>query len=152
MNKFTGLEVLNDYREENCWGKFDASPELALAIWARLACKWIRELPSTPPLEAVEFSRGGLLEWAQSIKNLARLGEAFDPPLAECKYLSEITTIQLWWGGTWTQERSVLIHIGLSPNQLTTISFNTGTGKPSSFLDKIFEDSLKEDEYTEVEY
>jgi len=139
-----GFDVAED---KNGFNWFATSWRIGEEIWARLAHKeyrWnqsvrhsLRSHGGFPPAD--ELNR--VKEWARMLKNSAEWDEGSNSPIVTIvdKDMNGVRTIHLNWKGTWTKGREV--EVEFFPNDeggIAYISYNTGTGKPSSFLENIF--------------
>ena len=75
------------------------------------------------------------------LKNSAEWDEGSNSPIVTIvdKDMNGVRTVHLNWKGTWTKDREV--EVEFFPNDeggIAYVSYNTGTGKPSSFLEDIF--------------
>ena len=139
-----GFDVAVD---KNNFNWFATSWRIGEEIWARLAHQayrhnavvrhGLRSHGGFPPAD--ELDR--LKIWAKMIKASAEWDEGSNSPIVTIvdKDMNGVRTLHLNWKGTWTKGREV--EVEFFPNDeggIAYISYKTGTGKPSSFLEEIF--------------
>jgi hypothetical protein len=138
-----GFDVAEDKNVK--W--FATSFTIGEEIWARLAHQEYRHNQAVrhslrsdggfPPAD--ELDR--LISWAKMIKKAAEWDEGSNSPNVTIidEDLNGVRTVHLNWFGTFTGGRQVGIEF--FPNDeggIAYVRYNTGTGKPSSFLEDIF--------------
>ena len=127
------------------WNSFETSIKVGAEVWARLANLTYRK----DPRFRYNFRPKGLAslilirEWADLVVSHAQVDEGDNAPVAVME--EGESSITLGWDGTWTAGRQVRIQI--FPAEGTAyIRFNTGTNKPSTFLNEIFNSAKAEAE------
>ena len=135
------IKSLDKYEEhiDGCVS-FECSPILAVKAWALLACK--EKVPLW--LEGTD-----LVRYANLVEAFANLHEGSNQPNTKIEVLG--SSITLGWKGTWTKDRFLEIDIhysksfqladyALEDNDVVAayVRFNTGTGKESRFLTRLF--------------
>lgn len=139
-----GFDVTTD---NNGFNWFATTTRIGEEIWARLAHKeyrWnksvrhgLRSHGGFAPSNDLDRIKG----WARMLKNSAEWDEGSNSPIVTIvdKDMNGVRTVHLNWKGTWTKDREV--EVEFFPNDeggIAYVSYNTGTGKPSSFLEDIF--------------
>lgn len=141
-----GFEVTTD---KNGFNWFATPTRIGEEIWARLANLEYRHnasirhsLRSTGGFGPSSDELWRLKVWAEKIKAAADWDEGSNSPITyvqDSDVNTSTQTLFLGWKGTWTKDREVQIEF--FPNDeggVAYVRFNTGTGKPSSFLEDIF--------------
>jgi hypothetical protein len=138
QNSVSSFEVIET---EDGWNAITTSSRVGAEVWARLANLTYRY----DSRFRYNFRPRGLAslvlikEWANLVVSHAQVDEGDDAPVSVLE--EGESSITLGWDGTWTTGRKVRIQIFPAeyPNEGTAyIRFNTGTGKPSTFLNEIF--------------
>jgi hypothetical protein len=141
-----GLDVAVD---KNGFYWFATSWRIGEEIWARLAHQEYRHNQS---VRHSLRSSGGfgpssdelwrLKVWSKMLKASADWDEGSNSPsvyIQNSDVNTSTQTLVLGWKGTWTKNREVCVEF--FPNDeggIAYVRYNTGTGSPSSFLEKIF--------------
>ena len=135
------MNIVNiEIKEIDSWFVFETSLKAGLAIWARLANRAFREDYRIRHELRWKDRPGDVGAWAQLVLGLAQYDEGGNAPQAEINgTLSEGYVLR--WRGSWTEGRQVEVQVH---RDSATVRFKTGTGKPSQFLNKVFESSLAE--------
>ena len=132
--------TLNEF--ENGWFSFHVDVKTGLDIWGRLAnasYRWNRDFRSC--MAPRNLKRLGILEWACMIQRQSFLSEGEFSPSTSIEDRDWDFTLN--WTGTWTPGREVHVDVYEKDN-VAVVRFNTGTGKPSTFLTELFESSVAE--------
>jgi len=139
-----GFDVAID-KNDVYW--FATTTRIGEEIWARLANLEYRHNASIrhslrshggfPPAD--ELNR--INNWAKMLKAAAEWDEGSNSPIVTIvdKDMNGVRTLHLNWKGTWTKGREV--EVEFFPNDeggIAYISYKTGTGNPSGFLEDIF--------------
>ena len=139
-----GFDVAED---KNGFNWFATSWRIGEEIWARLAHQEYRKNKSIrhslrsqggfPPAD--ELDR--ITKWAKMLKASAEWDEGSNSPNISIVPvdMNGVRTVHLGWKGTFTTNREV--DVEFFPNEeggIAYVRYNTGTNKPSSFLEDIF--------------
>lgn len=146
IEQVSGFEIVET---EDGWNVIETSAKVGAEVWSRLANLTYRydsrfRYNLRPRgLESLVLIR----EWADLIVSHAQVDEGDNAPVVSLE--EGESSITLGWDGTWTSGRQVRVEIFPAeyPNEGTAyIRFNTGTGKPSTFLEQIFTSAKAEAE------
>jgi hypothetical protein len=133
IEQVSGFEIVET---EDGWNSFQTTVKCGQEIWARLANLEYRHNSKTRwMMRPSQYEK--LEQWAKFLKQAADWDEGSNSPVSSIEIGAQ--AINLGWKGTWTAGREV--HIEFFNNDEgggAYIRYNTGTGKPSSFLDDIF--------------
>lgn len=139
-----GFDVAED---RNAFHWFATTTRIGEEIWARLAHKeyrWnksvrhgLRSHGGFAPSNDLDRIKG----WAKMLKDAAEWDEGSNSPNVSVvdENFNGVRTLHLNWFGSFTNGRQVGIEF--FPNDeggIAYVRYNTGTGKPSSFLEEIF--------------
>jgi hypothetical protein len=130
------IKDLDSYEEDtNGCISFECDPIIGSQIWTKLACK----APLPPWCAGIN-----LWEYAEVVRQFSKVMEWDFCPITSIEECDGGLTFT--WKSTWTKNRWLEVHFEHTKDGPFEcgVSFNTGTGKESRFLNKLFTDVFAE--------